>query len=76
MKGRKEPDLRGKLLAATGLGMELVGLVIVLFYAGRYIDRAYELPGYGVTIGGMLALIIWLTHVVRVVQSLDKDSNS
>jgi hypothetical protein len=70
---KDESNLKGKLLAATGLGMELVGLVIVLFYAGHYIDYKYELPGYGVTIGGMIALIVWLTHVVIVVQGLDKE---
>lgn len=73
MAKKDESNLKGKLLAATGLGMELVGLVIVLFYAGHYIDYKYELPGYGVTIGGMIALIVWLTHVVIVVQGLDKE---
>ena len=73
MAKAEDSKIKGKLLAATGLGMELVGLVIVLFYAGHYIDYKYELPGYGVTIGGMIALIAWLTHVVIIVQGLDKE---
>jgi len=69
----EDSKLKTKLLAAAGLGMELVGMVMVMFYAGRYIDRKFELPGYGVTIGGMLALVMWLTHVVIIVQGLDKE---
>lgn len=72
-ESKKDSDLRTKLLAATGLGMELLGLVAVFFYAGRYFDRQFEWPGYGVTVGGMIALIVWLTHVVRIIQSLDRD---
>ena len=73
-ESKKEADLKVKLLAATGLGMELLGLVAVFFYAGRYLDGRFEWPGYGVTIGGMIALVVWLTHVVRIIQGLDRDA--
>lgn len=65
--------MKNKLVVAIGLGMEFVGLVIVLVYAGRYMDRIYEWPGYGVTFGGLLALISWLVHVSFVVRGLDKE---
>lgn len=56
-----------------GLAAELIVLELVFIYAGRYLDEKYQWPQYGVTIGGLLALIVWLTHAVIMVKKIEKE---
>ncbi len=48
-----------------GLVFELVGLVILFLYAGRYIDNKMHWSGIGVTFGGILAIVIWLLQLIK-----------
>ncbi len=61
---------------ALGLGVELVVIVGIMLYAGQYLDEKYEWPGYGITCGGLLGLIVWLAHVVIVTKQFDKEENT
>jgi uncharacterized membrane protein len=72
----EEQKVNSKLGAALGLGMELVGMVGILIYAGRYFDTKYTWPGYGVAGGGLLAVIVWLVHVIFVIRSIDEVGSS
>ena len=62
----------GKWAPAAGLGLELVALEVLFLYAGRYLDIKYVWPGYGMTFGGLIGLIIWLVHVVSFTKRLEK----
>lgn len=64
-----------KILQAAGLGMELVGLVVVLVYAGRQLDLKYGWPGYGMTGGGLIALAGWLSHVLRIARAVEEEDS-
>lgn len=42
-----------------------MGLVLALVYAGHYFDEKYQLKGIGIAGGGILALIIWVIHLIQ-----------
>jgi len=48
-----------------GLIFELMGLVLAFVYAGHYFDEKYQLKGIGIAGGGILALIIWVIHLIQ-----------
>ena len=73
---KPENSTNQKILQAAGLGMELVGLVVVLVYAGRHFDQKYGWPGYGMTAGGLVALAGWLAHVLRIARSVEDEDQS
>ncbi len=56
------------------LVFELVGLVISLVYAGYYLDRKMGLTGVGVTSGAVLALVIWIFHLMKAFKTKDDAS--
>jgi hypothetical protein len=58
-----------------GLIFELFGLVLAFVYAGHYLDEKYGWKGLGVAGGGILALLIWVVHLVQAFkQPPSKDS--
>lgn len=63
----------GRLAAFVGLGMELVAFVGVLLYAGQHLDKKYGWPGYGMTFGGLAGLVLWLIHVIVIVNKYEKE---
>ena len=67
-----EPSVRARLLSALSLGFELIAIVILFVYAGRYFDAKFEWPGWGMTAGSVLALVVWLTHVVMVMKNIER----
>ena len=52
-------------LIFLALVFELVGLVIGLVYAGYYLDKKFEFSGVFVTTGAILAIVIWVIHLVQ-----------
>ncbi len=53
------------------LVFELVGLVISLVYAGYYFDKKMGFSGVGVTSGAVLALVIWIFHLMKAFKTKD-----
>ena len=58
-----------------GIGVELVGIVIVMFKVGAWLDATYHWPGYGVAGGILLGLVGWLTHVILAVKKTDTEDS-
>lgn len=54
------------------MGLELVGLVTVLVFVGRYLDQNYGWGGGGVILGAVIALAGWITHLLMVIRQLAK----
>jgi hypothetical protein len=48
-----------------GLIFELATMVIAFVYAGHYADQKYNLKGFGVVVGALLALVIWVLHLIQ-----------
>jgi hypothetical protein len=48
-----------------GLIFELLGMVLAFVYAGHYLDQKYGWNGLGVAGGGILALLVWVVHLVQ-----------
>jgi len=48
-----------------GLVFELVALVVALVYAGHYLDEKYNTKGIGVLVGAVLAIVVWVMHLVQ-----------
>ena len=56
------------------LVFELVGLVVGLVYAGYQFDRHYGYRGVGITAGAVLAIVIWVFHLVKAFKDPTNDS--
>jgi hypothetical protein len=57
-------------LMFLGLVFELLGLVLGLVYAGHYFDQKMGYSGVGVAGGAVLALLIWVLHLVQAFKNL------
>lgn len=57
-------------LIFLGLVFELVGLVIALVYAGYYLDKKMGWSGVGITGGAVLALVIWVMHLMMAFRNV------
>lgn len=62
--------------AYMSLGFELIGLIAVLVFAGRYADTNWGWGGWGLISGVVTAFIGWVTHLYIVVQMLAKQDKS
>ena len=49
----------------VGLVFELVTLVVGMVYLGSWYDQEKGTKGLGVTIGAILAIIVWVIHLVK-----------
>ena len=57
-------------LIFLGLVFELVALVISLVYAGYYLDQKMGWTGIGVAGGAILALVVWVMHLMRAFRNI------
>lgn len=57
-------------LIFLGLVFELVALVISLVYAGYYLDQKMGWTGVGVTGGAVMALVVWVMHLMRAFRNI------
>ena len=55
-----------------GLCLELVGLVLVLIFIGKEIDTRYNSKGFGIIGGAVLAMVIWIYHLMVFLKKEDK----
>ena len=62
-----------KYLILMGLGMEIVALIIAMLYLGSLLDPELGGQGYGPMIGAVLALVVWISHLVIYVQNSERD---
>jgi F0F1-type ATP synthase assembly protein I len=62
-----------KYLAFTGMGFELIGIILSSVYLGHYCDEFYGTKGLGVVGLSVLGLAGWITHVVLLSKKLDKE---
>jgi hypothetical protein len=58
------------------LGFELIGLIAVMVFLGRWADSHLGWGGWGLMGGVTFAFVGWVTHLYLVVQMLAKQDNS
>lgn len=59
-----------KYVVFMGLGVEITGLIIAGIWLGKSFDEAYGYRGFGITTGCLLALGIWIYHIILVSKAL------
>lgn len=64
-----------KGLVFTGMGFELVGLVLGSLYLGGIIDRHMEWQGYGVAAILIIGFIGWIIHLILLLKRFMADSS-
>jgi F0F1-type ATP synthase assembly protein I len=62
--------------AYMALGFELIGLIVVMVWWGRWADTSLGWGGWGLVGGITLAFVGWVTHLYLVVQQLAKQEKS
>ena len=60
-----------KYMVLLGMGLELVALTLAFLYIGRYLDDKMGWSGFATAGGAILAIAVWLVHLVQVVNQLD-----
>lgn len=58
------------------MGFEAVGLILAFVYVGRWIDGRFGWNGVATAMGGIFAVIGWVTHILVVVRELAKSEES
>lgn len=64
-----------KGMVFTGMGFELVGLVLGALYIGGIIDRHYQLPGYGTAGMIILCTVGWIWHIIVLLNNIMKSDD-
>ena len=59
------------LAVFTGIGFEIVVLILVAVWCGGHLDRHFELSGVGTVLMIILAMVIWMTHVFVLLKKLN-----
>ena len=67
--------MKKEYLVFMGMGFELTALIIAGIYFGQHLDKTYSLKGLGVAGGCLLALVLWIFHLLRLVYRLNKSEN-
>jgi hypothetical protein len=52
-----------------GLGSELIALIVVAVWVGRYLDEAWSRKGLGVAVAVSSAFVIWIAHLVVLLKA-------
>jgi hypothetical protein len=59
-----------KYLAMATIGTELVGIIVVLVIAGRYLDATYHLGGIATAGGVVFGFAAWLVRIIFYLKRL------
>jgi len=65
-----------KTAVLMAMGFEMVGLVGVLSFIGRWFDNTYSWGGLGTAGGAVIGVIAWMIHLFVLLKSFEKDSSN
>lgn len=77
MKSRKRSKnykQKQQLAVFSGLGFEIVGMMIGSVVVGKVIDSYLQTKGISVVIMIILSLMVWLYHVIYMWEKMKKDN--
>ncbi len=64
--------MKNPFLAFTGIGFELIGLIVLGVWGGGWLDQFTWINKLGVPAGVLLALVIWFVHIFKLLQKINK----
>lgn len=64
---------KSKYVVFIAIGFELVGLVLAGLLFGQSIDATYNLEGIATTAGILLALVVWIVHLLVLIKNLEAE---
>lgn len=67
--------LSGPLAVFTGIGFEIVALILAAVWIGGHIDRHFELKGVGTIVMIILVTIVWMFHVFVMLKKLNQNQS-
>lgn len=65
-----------KYAVFVAIGIEVIVIILIASYAGKYLDEHKNWGGYGVIALPMIGLIGWLIQVIAMVNKISKDDES
>lgn len=71
----RSPTKTSPLAVFTGIGFEIVALIIVAVFTGGYIDRHFDLKGIGTVVMIILATLAWMFHVFILLKKLNQSTS-
>ena len=67
--------MKNKYIIFTGIGFELIGVILGCLFLGKAIDEKFNSNGLFMVSLSMLGLAGWLFHVVKLAKKLEKNEN-
>jgi len=64
-----------KYAAFIGMGAELITMLLIGIFLGRFADQRWELEGMGMAAGTVGGLVVWFVHLLVMIRGLEKNSN-
>ncbi|NQY99146.1 MAG: AtpZ/AtpI family protein [Bdellovibrionales bacterium] len=66
----KKYKKKRQLTVFSGLGFEIIGLMLGSVFIGKGIDEALETDGLAIVILIILSFIVWLYHVIHMAKKV------
>lgn len=61
-----------KYIVFTGIGFELIGLIIGSVYLGSFLESKYSLKGLWTAIFIIISMVAWIIHIVIMLKKVQK----
>lgn len=62
------------MLVFTGMGFELLGLILTSLFLGQHIDKKFSWSGLATVCLSLVALISWFIHLIVLLKRLQNSS--
>lgn len=63
-----------KNMVFLGLGVELVAIVLGLFFAGQWLGQKIGFGDLGAVLGPFIGIIVWTIHLLKMAQRVNSES--
>jgi uncharacterized membrane protein len=70
VKNSKKPN---PFVVFTGIGFEIVALLVAAIYGGQLIDQHWPSNGLWTVVFILLAMVGWMVHVFYLLKGLNRD---
>lgn len=67
--------MNSKMLAFAGLGFEMVAILVISAYGGKWLDQHYDWKGMATAGLVILGLAGWIVHILYMLKKFEKDDN-
>lgn len=64
--------MKNKWIVFTGLGFEIIGILLISIFVGEYFDNYLKLKGFLTITFCFLGLGGWFAHILNLIKKVDK----